>query len=388
MIDPDECPKLFLVSLPTLRCLTPTDPCLPPAPASQFAKWDDGTKAASVVHGDSIVLFYDDVMYTINGTELVACADKDAFKEWLTNLETGTSSYGIAFDVSFVVEGDVVPEDFMMTAPTMDECHTVYRTNYDAYASSDERRTRRLTEDEPAARTHARSNMEQYAQLINEALDNGDHDGHHRRLASEKSGWAVASYTYCDYSDNNLCVTYPASCTFVFRGSDDAADWISNARGAFSATTINGRTLHGGFVHEFNKAISFINSKSCSNYKFIGHSLGGAIAEVARVYYGKGEVTTYGAPQLFDHDRTKYDSGERYFHEEDPVAGNLFGLNAGYWHQSGAKEIYTHSYSCGKGCTKSSVRVRNVGHTKNSGWWDTNIGAHSMANQYHVNEGK
>ena len=104
-------------------------------------------------------------------------------------------------------------------------------------------------------------------------------------------------------------------------------------------TGVSDRTIHGGFVSEFNKAKSFIDGKSCSDPTFIGHSLGGAIAEVARVHFNKGTVVTYGAPQLFDNNMGCYHDGERYYHEDDPVAGNLFGLLTAYWHQSGAIEI-------------------------------------------------
>jgi hypothetical protein len=421
----------------------------------RFAKWLDGTKAVSIERDDAMGLFYGDVLFNYNGSSLVSCSDKDVFKDLLGDLEQGGMG-AMSFDVSVVEEGDesAIPTDFMPAAPSLSDCQSVYEHNLAAADDSDGRRARRLTNDDHPARAASRVNMQLYIDQISEALDTGNHDleGHphtlyhdydyahdhdraaadahadatyptdatdsrrlsqgrgRRRLATTYAQWAIDSYSdsNCDFTDGNLCVYNPQTCVFVFRGSDDAYDWISNAQGVFVETSVNDRTMHGGFVSEFNKAKSFISGKSCANPTFIGHSLGGAIAEVARVHFGAGTVITYGAPQLFDNNDGCYHTGERYYHEDDPVAGNLFGLLVAYWHQSGAIEIKetTSSYynschgrnwmgvctdcECGSCssrwyCETTSTSLESKSCTDNSGSWDTDFGAHSMASQYSSN---
>lgn len=248
----------------------------------------------SIERDDAMGLFYDEVLFNYNGSSFISCSDKDVFKDLLGDLEQGGMG-AMSFDVSVVEEGDesAIPTDFMPAAPSLSDCQAVYEHNLAAAADSESRRARRLTDDEHPARTASRVNMQLYIDQISEALDTGNHDleghphtlyhdydaadarvdatdsmdptdsrrlvkggGRRRRLATTYAQWAMDSYSdsNCDFTDGNLCVYNPETCVFVFRGSDDAYDWISNAQGVFVETNVNGRTMHGGFVSEFNKA--------------------------------------------------------------------------------------------------------------------------------------
>lgn len=113
------------------------------------------------------------------------------------------------------------------------------------------------------------------------------------------------------------------------------------------------RWMHGGFVSEFLKLRERILETSCAcdppdtegaeggdpSLLFTGHSLGGAMAVVARQYFWeRGRVISFGAPQVWDEGEDALQCitpGKRIYHESDPVPGNLFGFNAGYWHSAG-----------------------------------------------------
>jgi hypothetical protein len=210
----------------------------------------------------------------------------------------------------------------------------------------------------------------------------------HRHLGASQFDVDMAKQSYDTYTHcadgywGSACVLV-SDCNFAFRGSDDISDWLSNAGGIFTASVNN---LHAGFNTEFNKLKGDIDAAvgACPNPKFIGHSLGGAMATVAHQTYGKGTVATFGAPQLFDNNPGCAAGGYRLYHEEDPVAGNVFGLNAGYWHGTMGTEIY---WKCTQRnwlgiCKNSSYKTRDTSCSANSGTWDTNVNAHSMADQY------
>eukprot|EP00940_MAST-03C_sp_MAST-3C-sp2_P000429 g429.t1 len=251
-----------------------------------------------------------------------------------------------------------------------------------AQASADNaERVRKLRATEEGRRQLREESLNLYKEGIE-----GMEDGAERRKLAAADNMASDAYNSCTWSNGNACVIRD-ECKFAFRGSDDFQDWVSNAAGVFSATWVNGRKLHGGFVNEFNKINSVSGFRSavngCSNPNWIGHSLGGAIATVARQYYGKGYVTTFGAPQLFDHRPGCAMSGRgRHYHEADPVAGNLYGAMGGYWHGQSSKELY---WRCSSrhwwgGCRSSGYSWRNRGCYDNSGTFDLNFGAHSMDN--------
>eukprot|EP00662_Eupelagonemidae_sp_cell21_P055774 gene55774-36349_t len=185
------------------------------------------------------------------------------------------------------------------------------------------------------------------------------------------------SYTCSEHPDapgctckGNACLYRDYHCSFAFTGTDDLHDYISDIAGLFNRKCVGNerisndkfegcRWMHGGFVNEFMKLQPFIDARrQCGTRKprsdgsgtnatnrwgmvFIGHSLGGAIAMVAQQFYGQGYVATFGAPQVFDmakDGKACLGTGKRIFNEMDPIAGNLFGILAGYWHSGALQE--------------------------------------------------
>ena len=60
------------------------------------------------------------------------------------------------------------------------------------------------------------------------------------------------------------------------------------------------RQVHGGFNAEFEKLRDAgLDNRvdGCASPNWVGHSLGGAMASIARLHYGKGAVYTFGCPQ-------------------------------------------------------------------------------------------
>eukprot|EP00520_Triparma_pacifica_P006994 CAMPEP_0118644760 /NCGR_PEP_ID=MMETSP0785-20121206/7121_1 /TAXON_ID=91992 /ORGANISM="Bolidomonas pacifica, Strain CCMP 1866" /LENGTH=474 /DNA_ID=CAMNT_0006536561 /DNA_START=883 /DNA_END=2307 /DNA_ORIENTATION=+ len=157
------------------------------------------------------------------------------------------------------------------------------------------------------------------------------------------------------------------NCNFAFRGSDDNADWADNILGAAGIVSKNGAWIHKGFYNQLNTLIQNTNINSqvngCGNPTFIGHSLGGALANVAHTYWNKGSINTYAgaSPYMgrrsvsctenYRHcwwrkwwhykcetrsrsttcNRWHHVSGKRTYHESDPVpyAANIAGYNHG-----------------------------------------------------------
>jgi hypothetical protein len=223
----------------------------------------------------------------------------------------------------------------------------------------------------------------------------------------------LASYEDATYEEGNAQVLVQ-ECVFAFRGSqsistpDGFQDWWANIRGAISkkVTFCSKRgdycaRFHSGFVSEFekinkNEAFALAVDK-CDNPTFVGHSLGGAIATLAKFYYDKGSAVTFGEPQVFGDDyNCKFDDAKtysRYFHEDDPVPGDLLGAFARFSHGSTSTRIYEacrdrHWYSL---CKAGSPLVTKLDTStffyfwsscqKNSGWFDTLRGfeAHGKA---------
>jgi hypothetical protein len=157
------------------------------------------------------------------------------------------------------------------------------------------------------------------------------------------------------------------NCLFSFRGSDDNADWADNILGAAGIESKNGAWIHAGFYNQLQALVSQTNINSevngCGNPTFIGHSLGGALANVAHTYWNKGSINTYAGASPYMGRRTvsctesyrhcwwrkwwhykcenrsrqstcntwHHTSGKRTYHENDPVpyAANIAGYNHG-----------------------------------------------------------
>jgi hypothetical protein len=354
-------------------------------------------EAYSVFYGKTLFHF-------VNGTGLHSCQESAIFHELMGDLQLGDMGDALSFDVASVVEGGDVPSDFIVEKPDVAECEKIYVANLEA--AKDDHRRRLAAEggnEQHANRELNRAHMSRYAELIAEAHANehpGGTEDRQRRLANAKyAQYAEDAYDVCSYEDGNMCLYYPEEeCIFVFRGSDDISDWISNIRGIFeNPRTIGGRAMASGFVDEAEKAFSFINARDCRNDNvFIGHSLGGAIAEVARAKYG-GTVYSYGAPKLFKNN-DGCQSGTRIFHELDPVAGGFFGLNF-FHHQTNSQSIVKTSYynSCEKrhwwgGCKKcecggcswrmyceGKTELQEKACTADSGDFNTDVAMHSFS---------
>lgn len=108
-------------------------------------------------------------------------------------------------------------------------------------------------------------------------------------------------------------------CNFAFRGSDDNADWADNILGSVWTEEKNGAWIHVGFYNQLTTLIQGSNLeaevKDCDNPVFIGHSLGGAIANVAHTYWDKGTINTYAGPGPYMGRRSlPCTGGERYHH--------------------------------------------------------------------------
>ncbi len=251
--------------------------------------------------------------------------------------------------------------------PTLSECKAVNDVAAAAQA-------RRLKEMSPAERL-----KEHYGAA---AAADAEHPDEERRKLGNAYSLTSDSYGAGECS-GSACVLVE-NCVFAFRGSDDVQDWLSNAAGIFRAYG----NWHGGFHDEFQKIRPNIEARvnACGNNNliFVGHSLGGAVATVAQDYYNKGSVVTFGSPLVFDNNPGCSVPGKRIFHEEDPVAGNLFGLMSSYYHGTSGIEIYVYCYSRSWWgyCTESRTATRNVDCQKDSGWFDTNIGAHSLKGPY------
>ena len=160
----------------------------------------------------------------------------------------------------------------------------------------------------------------------------------HRRLVTQYAQMAADSYTPSGtYFQNGNSFVLQSGCDFAFRGSDDKDDWMSNLSPGFSSlfespgTDWNGLKVHSGFLVEFQKVEGALNTAGISltaavttckdageTPNFIGHSLGGAMANLARVQYGEGNIYTYGAPSVFADTAPKL-TGYRMWHQSDPV---------------------------------------------------------------------
>jgi len=102
----------------------------------------------------------------------------------------------------------------------------------------------------------------------------------------------------------------------AFRGTSDLTDWCTDANGLFKKRPywLPVGSAHWGFANRFESIRPSLEEK-VSLYKdatdrvtVIGHSLGGAIAELCALYY-KGlspRVITFGSPRVFSNNAAAY----------------------------------------------------------------------------------
>lgn len=89
-----------------------------------------------------------------------------------------------------------------------------------------------------------------------------------------------------------------------FSGSDDVVDWLRNVMG--TRISFNGMMAHSGFQRKFSLWQTYVDANaSAAKTTFNGHSLGGAVANLAAVYFKAKYATavvaivTCGAPASF-----------------------------------------------------------------------------------------
>ncbi len=119
----------------------------------------------------------------------------------------------------------------------------------------------------------------------------------------------------------------------LFRGTQSAADWLTNLNISTSSTE-SGLSVHDGFNQAFNsmkpQIIQLMGTlKNVHTFHCIGHSLGGALATLCASWLkGKNKTTylyTYGSPRVglhhFSKDLTTKMNGNifRVYHKTDPV---------------------------------------------------------------------
>ena len=116
-----------------------------------------------------------------------------------------------------------------------------------------------------------------------------------------------------------LCYRFAS---FSLAPLDPAAGRIDNILGAIAyVQNVNGKVVHGGFYNQFDGIRTKSNLdqevSECTDPIWVGHSLGGAMAAIARQYYGKGSLNTYGAPAPFAEQAQPDDgwNGWRTWHE-------------------------------------------------------------------------
>ena len=186
------------------------------------------------------------------------------------------------------------------------------------------------------------------------------------------SSWShIDNYSVAGLSGNTKILK--RGCTIAFAGSDDGGDWAYNFLGVFYSRSVAGKSVHGGFADIYSRVAGKVASfaSGCSNPKFIGHSLGGALATIAQLNNG-GHVWTIGAPGPF---KTNYGCivpGTRYVAESDPVPHTMTRV-AGLAHATPAIEQQWY-YSWG-------WKFKTVNKGCNHGYWTAwKIWQHSSTN--------
>ena len=177
-----------------------------------------------------------------------------------------------------------------------------------------------------------------------------------------------------------------AGCKFVWKGSDfgdRGADWWHNL--SSSSVTYGGESVRQGFKEHFELTSIDVLAKitECGEEaRFIGHSLGGAVASMAYEYNDdKGYVVTFGAPGPYKSE-TCDKPGIRYVRDGDPVssAANNFRLetNKGFDHNCKKRHWYG-------GCKERKWEEDSLSCTSGGGLdWDfwNSMSKHSMKDSY------
>jgi len=144
----------------------------------------------------------------------------------------------------------------------------------------------------------------------------------------------IESYETELHKKGDLCMMSVNGWIWIFRGtSNDDLDtsmtnWKYNLH-VFGSEKVGGqseRMVHPGFLHQFNKLKSDVVGCEDSRCLFAGHSLGGAMAQIAWEYFGgassRAYVISFASPVVYADrvDNCRYHRNVfRFFQEDDPA---------------------------------------------------------------------
>jgi len=178
---------------------------------------------------------------------------------------------------------------------------------------------------------------------------------------------AVISASYYDIDDTQFyIVELPEKTIVTFRGTSTVGDAADDARAYLINFHDFGCKIHKGFNDQFKDSIDPLTLhlrelKRDRDIYFIGHSLGGALATVASLYFTKKysfiniHVHTYGSPRVGDYNFAKLfnasvKSSKRYVNQNDIVtyAPWFFFVHVGGEINLGKKRSDLRSYYLGR----------------------------------------
>ena len=121
-------------------------------------------------------------------------------------------------------------------------------------------------------------------------------------------GDGVQSVDFIDgpYDTQVGVIVSDVSVYVVFRGSDSVVDTVQNVKSSFNSSTLGGYevNVHSGFLENFGgvegEIKKYVDGAEGKQIYFAGHSLGGALAQVAALGLGSANTYTYGAPPVGD----------------------------------------------------------------------------------------
>lgn len=199
--------------------------------------------------------------------------------------------------------------------------------------------------------------------------------------SNETDGWqceAVVEVPHNYWFENEMDSSFPSmtrfhffsapdnKCGFVFRGTEKPRQFQTNLNGAFVSWWFGGEYIHTGFKYAFDGKYTepdsdgkktllkkgvigdvshyldkYKDSKCKNGVYFVGHSLGGALATVADIWYESTKhkpatSITFGAPKMTQVKSTKKNYNElRVYHKYDLVAAHW----GRYEHRGPSKRI-------------------------------------------------
>lgn len=134
-----------------------------------------------------------------------------------------------------------------------------------------------------------------------------NHANKNRLLTAESGGRLLkAEYNFgiCARGGDGV---YKQDLFIIFRGTDKALDWLTDARGTWTTSAV-GNKVHRGFSDTFNCLVddikSFLDGKTFRQVHCIGHSLGGAVANLTALwikdngYCNNVVLYTFGSPRV------------------------------------------------------------------------------------------